>query len=148
MPMGRHEIEQLLDELDREPKDALEDQSLDFMEWDPSSDHQSVRLAVAAAICMANSGGGTIVFGTRELTLLDRQQVNRLIHELADDGHLRIEGHGRGARHVHVGPLEVQERERKMHRRCRAADFSLPEMYQTMSEGHLRIHFSRDHRVE
>ena len=42
----------------------------------------------------------------REIVLLDRQQVNRLIHELADDGHLRIEGHGRGARYVYVGPPE------------------------------------------
>ena len=42
----------------------------------------------------------------REITLLDRQQVNRLIHELADDGHLRIEGHGWGARYVYAGPLE------------------------------------------
>lgn len=111
IPIGRHEIEQLLDELEREPADTLEDQSLDFKEWNTSSDHQSVRLAVAAAVCMANGGGRTVVFGVRKVTLLDRQQVNSLIHELADDGHLRIEGHGRGASYVHVGPLEVQERE-------------------------------------
>ena len=35
----------------------------------------------------------------REITMLDRQQVNRLIRELVDDGHLRIEGHGKGARY-------------------------------------------------
>ena len=65
MPIARNDIERLLDELDREPADALEDQGLDFKEWDTSSDHQSVRLAVAAAVCMANGGGGTVVFGVR-----------------------------------------------------------------------------------
>ena len=66
MPIARNDIERLLDELDREPADALEDQGLDFKEWDTSSDHQSVRLAVAAAVCMANGGGGTVVFGVRD----------------------------------------------------------------------------------
>lgn len=43
----------------------------------------------------------------RRMTKLDRQQVNRLIHELADDGQVRIEGHGRGARYVFTGPPNV-----------------------------------------
>ena len=34
-----------------------------------------------------------------------RQQVNRLIHELVEEGGVRIEGHGRGARYLYVGPL-------------------------------------------
>ena len=34
---------------------------------------------------------------------MNRQQVNRLIHDLADEGHIRIEGHGRGARYVYTG---------------------------------------------
>ena len=41
----------------------------------------------------------------RGMTHLDRQQVNRLIHELVEEGGVRIEGHGRGARYVYVGPL-------------------------------------------
>lgn len=40
----------------------------------------------------------------RRMTRLDRQQVNRLIHELVEEGDVRIEGHGRGARYVYVGP--------------------------------------------
>ncbi|MDE0104069.1 MAG: putative DNA binding domain-containing protein [Bryobacterales bacterium] len=66
MPMSRYDVVRLLDELDREPADALEDQRLDFKEWDARSDHQSVRLAVSAAVCMANGGGGTVVFGVRD----------------------------------------------------------------------------------
>ncbi len=66
MPRSRRDIEQLLGELNRGPADALEDQGLDFKEWDTRSDHQSVRLAVASALCMANGGGGTVVFGVRD----------------------------------------------------------------------------------
>lgn len=40
----------------------------------------------------------------RRMTRLDRQQVNRLIHELAEEGGVRIDGHGRGALHAYVGP--------------------------------------------
>ena len=39
----------------------------------------------------------------RRITHLDRQQVNRLIHELEKEGQVRIEGHGRGARYRYVG---------------------------------------------
>jgi DNA-binding MarR family transcriptional regulator len=38
----------------------------------------------------------------RRITHLDRQQVNRLIHELEREGLVRIEGHGRGARYFFV----------------------------------------------
>jgi len=48
----------------------------------------------------------------RTLTRLDRYQVNRLIHELEAEGEVRMEGHGRSARHVyvsgHVGSDESQ----------------------------------------
>jgi ATP-dependent DNA helicase RecG len=35
----------------------------------------------------------------RQIVHMDRQQVNRLIHELEQEGHVRIEGYGRGARY-------------------------------------------------
>lgn len=66
MAITRNNIDGLLNELDREPADALEDQRLDFKEWDAGSDRQTVKLAVSAAVCMANGGGGTIVFGVRD----------------------------------------------------------------------------------
>ncbi len=37
----------------------------------------------------------------RQITRLDRQQANRLIHEWERDGQARIEGYGRGARYVY-----------------------------------------------
>jgi len=52
------EIRSLLDELERRPADALEDQDLDFKEWNSRSMADAVRLVVEMAICMANGGGG------------------------------------------------------------------------------------------
>ena len=56
------EIRQLLDELDSRPADTLEDQDLDFKRW-PSSAREAVDLVVEMAVCMANGGSGTVVFG-------------------------------------------------------------------------------------
>lgn len=39
----------------------------------------------------------------RQIAHLDRQQANRLIHELERDGQAHIEGYGRGARYVYPG---------------------------------------------
>ena len=66
MPKGRREIGNLLDRLDRCPADDLESQDLDFKEWDTRSLNQSVRTLVTAAVCMANGGGGTVVFGVAD----------------------------------------------------------------------------------
>ena len=40
--------------------------------------------------------------GIREVTAYDRQQVNRLIHELEAEG-VRMQGHGRGAHYTYIG---------------------------------------------
>lgn len=204
MPRTRGEVETLLDRLAERCGDELEDQDLDFKEWDRSSMRRSV---VDMAVCMANGGGGTVVFGVadeeigreravlgvppevdvnrlklavydstdpkltpvfeelhvpegtgrlvlthvhpgippytdtggrgtvrvgsdckqairggamrgepplanaaiRRITRLDRQQVNRLIHELAEEGRVRIDGHGRGARYVFTGSPDPGE---------------------------------------
>ncbi|MBS3918751.1 MAG: putative DNA binding domain-containing protein [Deltaproteobacteria bacterium] len=60
------EIRSLLEELEQQPANALEDQDLDFKEWIPRSMKDSVALVVEMAICMANGGGGTVVFGINE----------------------------------------------------------------------------------
>ena len=60
------EIKELLDELAAHPADELEDQDLDFKEWNPRSMGASVAQVVEMAICMANGGGGTVVFGVRD----------------------------------------------------------------------------------
>ncbi|PIY20714.1 MAG: AAA family ATPase [Deltaproteobacteria bacterium CG_4_10_14_3_um_filter_60_8] len=57
------QIEDLLPELDHCIADALEDQDLDFKQWDSKSMDKSVQLVVHMAVCMANGGGGTVVFG-------------------------------------------------------------------------------------
>lgn len=60
------EIRAILDELNRQPADALEDQDLDFKEWNERSMGDSMRLVVQMAVCMANGGGGTVVFGVND----------------------------------------------------------------------------------
>jgi ATP-dependent DNA helicase RecG len=60
------QIESLLDELDSCIADDLEDQDLDFKRWDEKSMNQSVKQVIRMAVCMANGGGGTVVFGVAE----------------------------------------------------------------------------------
>ena len=54
------EIRELLDELERQPAADLEDQDLDFKEWNSHS------MADAVALCMANGRGGTVVCGVHD----------------------------------------------------------------------------------
>ena len=63
------QIEELLNELDQVKADELEDQDLDFKQWDLKSLDKSVQLIVRMAICMANGGGGTVVFGVADKIL-------------------------------------------------------------------------------
>lgn len=60
------EINLLLDDLDELPADDLEDQELDFKEWNNRSRKDAVNLVVEMAICMANGGGRTVVFGVKD----------------------------------------------------------------------------------
>jgi ATP-dependent DNA helicase RecG len=60
------EIHDLLNELEIQPADALEDQDLDFKEWNVRSMGDSVQKVIQMAICMANGGGGTVVFGVND----------------------------------------------------------------------------------
>lgn len=63
------DIEALLPELDHCTADDLEEQDLDFKQWDPASRDKAVKTVVQMAVCMANGGGGTVVFG-----VMDRKQ--------------------------------------------------------------------------
>ena len=60
------EVEQLLHDLSERCADELEDQDLDFKEWDGSSMKKAVRTVIDWAVCMANGGGGTVVFGVAD----------------------------------------------------------------------------------
>jgi len=60
------EITRLLGELDSVNADDLEDQDLDFKEWITRSLPDAIALVIEMAVCMANGGGGTVVFGVRD----------------------------------------------------------------------------------
>lgn len=60
------EIRALLNELEVRPADQLEDQDLDFKQWNERSMGDGVDIVVETAICMANGGGGTVVFGIND----------------------------------------------------------------------------------
>jgi ATP-dependent DNA helicase RecG len=60
------QIAALLPELDTVIADTLEDQDLDFKQWDAKSRDQAVQTLVRMAVCMANGGGGTVVFGVAD----------------------------------------------------------------------------------
>lgn len=60
------EIHELLSLLESQIADDLEGQDLDFKQWDLSSMQKSVSLVVKMAICFANGGGGTVVFGVAD----------------------------------------------------------------------------------
>ncbi len=60
------DIESLLNELNHNVADDLEDQDLDFKEWIFRSINKSIDMVVDMAICMANGGGGAVVFGVKD----------------------------------------------------------------------------------
>jgi ATP-dependent DNA helicase RecG len=60
------EITRLLIDLDSVKADDLEDQDLDFKEWDSRSKNDAIAHVIEMVICMANGGGGTVVFGIRD----------------------------------------------------------------------------------
>lgn len=62
----RAQIESLLPELDHCVADDLEDQDLDFKQWDTQSLDKAVKKLVQMAVCLANGGGGTVVFGVAD----------------------------------------------------------------------------------
>jgi ATP-dependent DNA helicase RecG len=68
------DIAALLPELEYHIADEFEDQDLDFKQWDTQSRDKSVQMVVRMAVCMANGGGGTVVFGIAD-QVKGRQQA-------------------------------------------------------------------------
>jgi ATP-dependent DNA helicase RecG len=60
------EVHQLLNDLEQRQATELEDQDLDFKEWNSRSMSDAVSLVIEMAVCMANGGGGTVVFGVND----------------------------------------------------------------------------------
>jgi len=54
--------------------DDFEAQDLDFKEWVEKSLNDNINLAVKMAVCMANGGGGTVVFGIRDKLKEEKMQ--------------------------------------------------------------------------
>lgn len=55
-----------LQQLNERPADELENQHLEFKEWNLKSFKDSADEVVEMAVCMANGGGGTVVFGVKD----------------------------------------------------------------------------------
>ena len=66
MPKSMSEIRSLLSQLDHRVADELEDQHVEFKEWGGADIKAGIRKMVSAAVCMANGGGGTVVFGVAD----------------------------------------------------------------------------------
>jgi ATP-dependent DNA helicase RecG len=60
------EIVALLDRLDKCIADDLESQDLDFKQWNQRSLDDNIKLMLEMAVCMANGGGGSVVFGVAD----------------------------------------------------------------------------------
>ncbi len=65
---GADQIGKFLQKLEECQADDLEDQWLDFKQWNERSMSDSVDTVVEMAVCMANGGGGTVVFGVKDWT--------------------------------------------------------------------------------
>ncbi len=63
---SRDDIQKLLAEIEIRSADDLEDQDLEFKEWKSRSLKDAVSQVLEMAICMANGGGGTVVFGVND----------------------------------------------------------------------------------
>lgn len=63
---NKEEIEELLYLLDHHIADDLESQDIDFKEWNSRSINDNISLIVKMAVCMANGGGGSVVFGVAD----------------------------------------------------------------------------------
>ncbi|TFE00053.1 ATP-binding protein [Jeotgalibacillus sp. R-1-5s-1] len=57
-----HQIMQMIGRLDTHIADDFEGQDLDFKQWGQKTE-DNIRKMVEYAICMANGGGGSVVFG-------------------------------------------------------------------------------------
>jgi ATP-dependent DNA helicase RecG len=60
---NKQDIIYLIDQLDHCIADDLEGQDLDFKQWAEQSVHHNIQKMIRYAVCMANGGGGSVVFG-------------------------------------------------------------------------------------
>ena len=76
------DILKLLDEIEFHVADDLESQRLDFKEWKSQSRDDAVDQVVEVAVCMANGGGGAVVFGVRDRTIGRANAIKGVPHDI------------------------------------------------------------------
>lgn len=63
--LTKDDVYVLLDELENKIADELESQKLDFKSW-KGSIADNIKLIIENAVCMANGGGGSVIFGVAD----------------------------------------------------------------------------------
>ena len=63
---NKSEIMRIIQQLDHHIADDFEAQDLDFKQWNYSSTEENVNKMIKYAVCMANGGGGSVVFGVAD----------------------------------------------------------------------------------
>ncbi|SFE75278.1 ATP-dependent DNA helicase RecG [Alteribacillus iranensis] len=53
----------MLNQLETKTADELESQLLDFKQWNKRSRDDNIKMMIKMAVCMANGGGGSVIFG-------------------------------------------------------------------------------------
>lgn len=64
--ISKEEVYKLLDKLETNIADDLESQRIDFKQWITRSIDDNIKLMLKMAVCMANGGGGSVVFGVAD----------------------------------------------------------------------------------
>lgn len=60
------EILALIQQLEDHIADDLEGQDLDFKQWNDQSPEENIKKMIKYAVCMANGGGGSVVYGVAD----------------------------------------------------------------------------------
>ena len=63
---NKSEIMEIIQQLDHHIADDFEAQDLDFKQWNFSAVEENVNKMIKYAVCMANGGGGSVVFGVAD----------------------------------------------------------------------------------
>jgi hypothetical protein len=61
-----YNFEHILQQLEAKTADELEEQHLDFKEWNSQKKSDAIALLIEMAVCMGNGGGGTVIFGVKD----------------------------------------------------------------------------------
>ena len=63
---NKSEIMRIIQQLDHYIADDFEAQDLDFKQWNYSALEENINKMIKYAVCMANGGGGSVVFGVAD----------------------------------------------------------------------------------